>query len=354
MDYQGLVNSLERKVVSPVYLLYGEETYIRDEVLNMFRDKLLPAEVKDFNLDILDGRAIGPEEIAGLAATLPFLAEKRVVIVKEAEFFKARRKNKEENEGQGKDEIKEEKSPAGEKVLLEYLAAPATSTCLVFTTGSVDKKKKIYKAIEKSGQVVEFSPLKGKALTLWLERRFSDAGKKIEPAAAAELITAVGNNLHQLAGEAKKLISYTGQRSTINKDDVKVMVGKTIELSIFDLVDAVGGQQFAQAVKMLREMVTYGEPPVRLLFMIARQFRLLLQVKVLHSEGVAESQIAARIKLHPYVTGKCLRQSRNFQREELEQAMAEILNTDAVIKTGRQEPLPALEILLAHLCRVAQ
>jgi len=348
LDYQGLVNSLERNLVSPVYLLYGEETYIRNEVVNMFPDRLLPAEVRDFNLDILDGRETGPEEIATLAATLPFMAEKRVVIVKEAEFFKTRRKNKEENA----DAVKDEKSPAGENALLEYLNAPAASTCLVITAGSVDKKKKLYKAIEKNGQVVEFSPLKGKELTLWLERRFTGAGKKIEPAAAAELITAVGNNLHQLAGEAEKLISYTGQRSQIKKEDVAAVAGKTVELSIFELVDAVGGCSYEKAVRMMREMVTYGEPPVRLLFMIVRQFRLLLQVKVLYGAGCDEKQISGRLQLHPYVTGKCLRQSRNFTREELEKALEEILATDVAIKTGRQEPLPALEILLAHLCRV--
>lgn len=344
MDYQGLVNSLERRLVSPVYLLYGEETYIRDEVINMFRDKLLPPEVQDFNLDILDGRETAPDVIATLAATLPFMAEKRVVIVKEAEFFKSRRKNKDEN-------AEVEKSPAGEQVLLDYLNAPATSTCLVFSTGAVDKKKKLYKAIEKNGQVVEFSPLKGKELNLWLEHRFAAAGKKIEPPAAAELITAVGNNLQQLVGEAEKLISYTGQRTTIKKDDVTTLVGKTVELSIFELVDAVGERRYEKAVRMMREMVIYGEPPVRLLFMIARQFRLLLQVKVLHSTGCVEKQIASKLQLHPYVTGKCIRQSRNFQREELEQSLEKILAADVAIKTGQQEPLPALEILLAHLCR---
>lgn len=347
MDYQGLVKSLERRLVSPVYLLYGEETYIRDEVVSMFKDKLLPPKVLDFNLDILDGGQAAPDEIATLAATMPFMAEKRLVIVKNAEFFKSRRKNKDENT----EEVKEERSPAGEKALLDYLSNPATSACLVFTAGSVDKKKKLYKAIEKSGQVVEFSPLKGRELNLWLEHRFAAAGKKAEPTAMAELITAVGNNLQQLAGEVEKLISYTGQRSTVKRDDVTTLVGKTVELSIFDLVDAAGEQKYEKAVKMLREMVIYGEPPVRILMMIARQFRLLLQVKVLHSAGLMEKQIATKMQLHPYVTGKCMRQSRNFQREELEQSLEEILAADVAIKSGQQEPLLALEILLAHLCR---
>lgn len=361
MDYLGVINSLERKLVSPVYLLYGDETYIRDEVVNMFRDRLLPPEVRDFNLDILDGRETPPEEIATLAATLPFMSEKRVVIVRNAEFFKSRRKTRDNKDDNKEGEVgessgannaaAEEKNPAGEKALLDYLNAPPASTCLVFTAGSVDKKKKLYKAIEKNGQVVEFSLLKGRDLTLWLERRFANAGKKIDPAAAAELITAVGSNLQQLAGEAEKLISYTGRRSTIKREDVVTLVGRTVELSIFELVDAVGERRYEKAVKMMREMVTYGEPPIRLLFMIARQFRLLLQVKVLHGTGYAEKQIASKLQLHPYVTGKCVRQSRNFRQEEMEKALEEILATDVAIKTGRQEPLPALEILLAHLCR---
>lgn len=360
MDYQGLVNSLERKLVSPVYLLYGEETFIRNDMVNMFRDRLLPEEVRDFNLDILEGREASAEGIATLAATLPFMSDKRVVIVKEAEFFKAKRKAaKEDNKGDasgGPEDAAgqaavEEKSPTGEKALLDYLNNPATSTCLIFTTGSVDKKKKIYKAIEKNGQVVEFTPLKGKALNTWIDTRFAQTGKKIEPAAMAELITAVGSNLQQMAGEVEKLASYTGQRTTIKKDDVTNLVGRTVELSIFELVDAVGEKRYEKAVTMMREMVTYGEPPIRLLYMIVRQFRLLLQVKVLHGEGYPDNQIASKLKIHPYVTGKCVRQSRNFKREELEQAMEELLNTDIAIKSGQQEPLTALEIMLAHLCR---
>jgi DNA polymerase-3 subunit delta len=355
LDYQGLVNSLERKLVSPVYLLYGEETYLRDEVVNMFRDRLLPDEVREFNLDILDGRETALDEIATLAATLPFMAEKRVVIVRDADFFKSRRKAKDESKDREKtaagDEAKEEKSPAGEKALLEYLENPSASTCLVFSAGSVDKKKKLYKTIEKNGQVVEFSPLKGRELNLWLERRFASAGKKMEPAAMAELITAVGSNLQQLDGEAEKLISYTGRRVQIKNDDVAVLVGKTTELSIFELVDAVGERRYEKAVKMMRDMVTYGEPPIRILFMVARQFRLLLQVKVLHGTGYTEKQIASRLQLHPYVTGKCIRQSRNFQQEELEKSLEDILEADVAIKTGRQEPLPGMEILLAYLCR---
>lgn len=343
MDYLGLEKSLQRQLLSPVYLFYGEETYLRDRILERFKG-MVPEGIRDFNLDIVDGRDTGVEAIVNMAETLPFLADKRVVLVKDADFFKARRKSMSET-----GEEKAEKANSTDDILLKYLENPANTTCLILCTESVDKKRKIFKAIEKNGQVVEFALLKGQELNDWIDRRARKLGKVIEQAAMAGLVTAVGNNLQQLNTELEKLSCYSATEK-ISAADVGLMVSKTAELSIFELIDAVADRNYKRAVKMARETVFLGEPVIRILFMVARQFRLITQVKGFQEAGNTDKQVAGLLQVHPFVAQKCIKQARNFTMQEALAAMEKILGTDLDIKSGRQEPMLALELLIIALC----
>lgn len=351
MDFIALDKSLDRGVISPVYLFYGEETYLRDRYLARFL-ALVPEEVQDFNTDIVDSRDTEIEAIINMASTLPFMSERRLVVIKHADYFKARRKSQGANEEDDKHEILEEPEEKGtpvDSLILRYLESPPASTCLIFCTDSVDKKRRIYKMIEKKGQVVEFSTLKGHSLNEWIVQRARQLGKGIEPAAVAGLVTAVGGSLQHLSTELEKLACCSGQEK-ITAADVGQMVGKTVELSIFELVDAVGERNHQKAIKMAREMAFLGEPVIRILFMVARQFRLLMRVKGFQEQGYTGSQLAGKMQVHPFVTQKCIKQAKNFTLTELKSSMEKILAADADIKNGRQEAILALELLIISLC----
>lgn len=348
MDYIGLDKSLERKLISPVYLFYGEETYLRDKYIQKFM-ALIPEEVRDFNMDIIDARETDIGSIVNLASTLPFMSERRLVIVRNAEIFKSRKKSGAEDKGDSKTDSKTEKVNPADEVLLRYLEDPPVTTCLIFCSDSIDKKRKTYKSLEKNGQVVEFTPLKGQQLNEWIDRRARNLGKIIEPVGMASLITAAGNNLWQLNAELEKLSCYA-RTEKITAADVEVMVSKTSEFSIFELVDAIAERNRANAIKMAREMVFLGEPVIKILFMIARQFRLLLLTKTLLQQGNVEKSLAGLLQAHPFVAQKCAKQARNFSVQELKAAMGKILDADADIKTGQQEAVLALELLIVSLC----
>lgn len=355
MDCVSLDKSLERQVISPVYLFHGEETYLRDRYLDRFMS-LVPEEVRDFNIDIFDGRRVSLETVVNTASTLPFMAERRLVIVKNADYFGTRRKGKnsngeeqEETEETGEKEEKSGNAQGVDDALIRYLEAPPASACLIFCADAVDRKRRVYKAIEKNGQVVEFAPLKGRDLNRWIERRAGTLGKAIEPAAVAGLVTAVGNDLRQINTELEKLACYA-QTEKITGADVEYMVSKTAELSIFEMVDAVGERKYKKAIKMAREMVFLGQPVVRILFMVARQFRLIIRARSLLEAGCSDKQAAGQLQVHPYVAQKCIRQAKNFTLAELKAAMEKILLTDADIKGGRQEAMLALELLIIGLC----
>lgn len=341
MNYQALLNSLKRKVVSPLYLFWGEETFLRDEVLNKFKYDLIPAEVRDFNMDLVDGRSILLDEVVNLASTLPFMSDRRVIIVENADFFGPIKRGGKEK----KDRLKGQ-----EEKLLEYLKQPVETTSLIFVSDGVDRKKKVFKALQENGFAVEFAPLKNIELNSWVENRARLMGKNIEDEAVAELVTAIGSNLRMLDSELQKLTSFIGDRMVINREDVLELVSKTTDLTIFELTDSVGARDYEKAIKIMRELVIYGEPPIRLLFMVAKHFRTLLQVKALKQAGFADKQVASQLQIHPYVAQKCVRQAKNFSRTELESALERILETDLALKTSSKEPLLALELLFIQLC----
>lgn len=338
MQYQSILNSIKRGVISPLYLIYGEEEYLQEIVINALKKALVSSDTGSFNLDEVEGDNVTIGSLVDMANTLPAFAEKRLVIIKEPFFLKG-----------GSKEGGKTSTQAEEKRLLEYLADPLLSTCLVFwQKGSVDKRKKIYKALAATSQVLEISSLKGRELNKWLEDEAKGLGKKLEPRALEYLIFNAGNQLRNLRSELEKLSLYSGEEKNITFAMAQAMVTKSSEGNIFNLVDSIGLKKGEDALLELRNLLVMGEPPLKILHMITRQFRLILLVKDLAKRGVAEKQISVKLSLHPFVTGKIRRQTRNFSFPELERSLQLILESDLGMKTGLN-PYFALEMLVINL-----
>lgn len=346
--YIELLNSIKRGVVFPVYLFYGEESYLREQAVARFKEYFFPGSAQDLNFDLIDGESVGPGDIAVRAETLPFFAEKRLVVVRNPTFFKTAKKAGKEDTGDGGEETA---GPGNEAALLEYLKNPLASTCLIFTTGEpVDKRKRLFKAVKKAGRAVEFTFLSRNDLTRWLAQKARTAGRKFAPGAADTLLDTVGTSLQKLSAELDKLIHYTTGQEMITPVEVRRVCPPRLEENIFAVVDAMGNKRCGEALAAIKEMLAAKEPPFRLLAMVTRQFRLLLQVKDLLGRGCPAGEIPARLKIHPYVARKVASQCENFSRESLLGALQLLLEVDEAVKTGRQEFYPALEIFLLKLC----
>ncbi|MDA8213378.1 MAG: DNA polymerase III subunit delta [Clostridia bacterium] len=345
MDITAVENSLKRKVLSPVYLFYGEESYLRDRLVEKFKATLLPPEVRDFNLDIVDGREIRFDALVNTASTLPFLAEKRLVIVQNAEFFKAKKKNtpaRQEDDDSGSSQ---------EESLIRYLENPSTDTCLIFLGDEgIDKRKRIYKLVEKAGQIVHFPLLKGQELTNWIKERVNSQGREISREALQYLVLAVGSNLQLLEKELEKLLTNLGEEAEISLSQVETMVSKQADITVFQLIDAVAEKRFPAAMEYVRDLLFQGQQPVLIISLLARQFRLIWLANLYLSQGYSESQVASNLQVKPYVVSKCSRQGRNFRQDDLRRAYRILLETDHNIKTGKQESVVALEMALIKLC----
>ncbi len=344
--YIELLNSIKRGVVNQIYLFYGEETYLREQAVTRFKEYYFPDDAQNLNFDLIDGESTSPADIVARAETLPLFAEKRLVVVKNPAFFKPAKKAKEDRE-----DMEETAGPVKEAALLEYFNNPLGSTCLIFTTGDpVDKRKKLFKAVKKTGHVVEFTFLSRNDLTRWLAQRARKSGRKFAPGAAETLLDTVGTSLQKLSVELEKLINYTTGQEVITPAEVRRVCPPGLEENIFAVVDAVGNKRCGEALAAIKEMLAAKEPPFRLLSMVARQFRLLLQVKDLLDRGCLAGEIPARLKIHPYVAQKVTAQCKNFSRESLTGVFQLLLELDEAVKTGRQEFYPALEIFLLKLC----
>lgn len=339
MDGTVVLNDIKRGVISSVYLFYGPERLLLQEALESLTAYLVPGGTGDFNYEKFDGSGASPAQVVNAANTLPVFAEKRLVVVTNVPWFAS---------GKGGEETS--KDPEME-VLLSYLDNPSPAACLVLVGGEkVDGKRKAVKAIKKAGQVIEFSSLKGIELNKWIEKRFRYKGKITDRSVVDYLAVAVGNNMSSLEQEIEKAVLFVEPKSTVALADVMQTVSAGSNLTVFNLVDAVSKKDAATAVSQLRELVRNGEVEIKILALLARQMRILLQIHALSKKGLGESRIVSDLELHPFVVKKGLQQSKNFSAQELMDALEILLDTDVKFKTGKGEHLALLERAILKMC----
>jgi DNA polymerase-3 subunit delta len=191
---------------------------------------------------------------------------------------------------------------------------------------------------------------KQQELAGWIRQRTREKGGEIDHQAANLLAQLVGRDLRMLDQEIEKLLLYADGRP-VASDDVKTLVSRVRETSIFDLVDSAGRRESDAALRLLHRLLDDGEAPLYLLAMLARQIRILIQVSELRDRGLTQKQITDRLKLHPFVVQKGLAQSRNFSMTQLEAAHRLLVETDWSIKTGKMENVMALDLLVVELAR---
>lgn len=336
--------SLKRGVIAPVYLFYGEETYLRDLAMLRLKEYCEQVGQAGLDVDVIEGETTDPAEIAARAETLPFFAARRLVMVKNPSFLKSSRRGGEAGGGG-------ESKPTGrESALIEYIKNPSPSTCLVFSTGeAVDKRKRLFQAIKKYGREMEFTYLSPGDLTRWVAKRAGQSGRRFAPGAANVLLDAAGPSLQALSLEIEKLIHYTAGREVITTEEIRLLCPPRLEENIFTVVDAVGSRRYREALTGIKDMLAAKEPPLKILSMIARQFRILLMVRDLNERGCPAREVAERLKIHPFVAQKAAAQSRNFSKPLLIRALAGLSELDMGVKTGKMEFYPAMETFLLTL-----
>lgn len=336
------------------YVLHGEDEFSRSQELSGLRGQLAGGDpaMADLNTSIFDGARLTLGELRHACDAIPFLADRRVVLVHGLLSRLASGRRGKPADG--------DDAPAWKKEFLKDLAAylphlPDSTRLFFIEEKSLMASHQILKLAKSLGQekgavVKHYAVPKDGALPGWIRRRVADRSGQISTEAVTLLAALVGADLRLLDQEIEKLLLYAdGQQ--ISSDHVRALVSRARETSIFDLVDCVGRRETDQALRLLHRMLEEEAAPLYLLAMLARQVRILIQVKELSVQRLSDHEIAGRIKLHPYVVKKGVAQAQRFSLDQLETAHQLVLEADWAIKTGRMEDVLALDMLVVNLTR---
>ena len=328
------------------YILHGEDEFTRSEQVNKFRKEMGDPQFADLNITWLDGRKTTVSEIGHTCDAMPFLLDKRLVIV-EGLLTRLETRGKSESE----DSDNEQPASGAAKDLIAYLEHLPESTRLVFVEPkSLAKNNSVLKYADatrdkKQAHVKEFPKLKPRDLPAWIQKRVQLKNGKMELPAAHALADHIGADLRLLDNEIEKLITYQ-RGATVTANDVRELVAAVRESNVFDFVDALGKRQAKTALDLLHHQLEHGNDALPLFGMMVRQFRLLLQMKDLAMRGMTLDAANQQMKMHPFAAQKMWEQSTNFSLPRLEEIYRRLLETDIAIKTGRSEPLVALDVLV--------
>lgn len=308
------------------YLFFGDESYLKNYYEGDLKKNIIMEGLEMMNLDIFEDKSINIDDIINSASTLPFMSEKRLIIIKNSELFKSGRK-------------------ADSEKMVSYIEKIPESTCLLFIEAEIDKRSRLYKAVQNYGYVVEFKSPRESELIKWLQNIFNQNGKQLEQSTLQYLLKTVGTDMELLKTESQKLISYK-LNDYITTEDIDNICTKSTEAKIFDMLDAMGNKKPDIALEILSSMFMMKEAPIKILTLIIRQFRLIFQTKFLSLNSYDLSSIATRLNQRPFIIKGILAQSQNYSLETLKGALEDCLETDISIKSGSISGQTGIELLI--------
>lgn len=305
-----------------IYLLYGEEAYLRKQ----YKDKLqaaLSPEGDTMNSHYFEGKDINVGEVIDLAETMPFLAERRVIVVENSGLFKS----------------------GGDK-MADYLAEISPTAYFVFAETEVDKRSKLFKNVQAKGCVTEFGIQDEGMLKRWIAGILKKENMNITENTANYFLAKTGSDMENIRGELEKLICYCMGRDVVTAQDVDAICTTRVTSHIFDMIEAIAEKKQKKALELYYELLALKEPPLRILFLIAKHCNQLLQAKELKNKGFDNKAIGAKLSLHPYVAGKIATQAGRFKTAELKAAVAKCVEAEEAVKTGKVNDMMSVEMLI--------
>ncbi len=329
-----------------LYILAGPDDFSRAEALAEIKNGLGDASMLSSNTSIFDGKKVTPGELAVVCQAIPFLSEKRLIIIEGL----LERFSSDAPKSKGKRTTRASTKQNDIDSFINIFTSLPESTIVVLVDGETGKNNPLFDGILLKAKVNSFPLLKGEKLMQWIKKRVAKEGGKISPEAVRLLEKQVGGDLWVMSGEIAKLATYALGRQ-IEEDDVNRLVGYIRQANIFNMVDAVLGFKAGAGQQMLQQLMQEGMAPPQILFMISRQVRLMIQVKAMLKERKAQLEIQTKLGLNnEFVWQKTLEQTNMYSFDRLKELYHKLLDTDIAIKTGKYNDELALNILIAEMC----
>ena len=329
-----------------LYILAGPDDFSRAEALSEIKKGLGDEAMLSSNTNLFDGKKVTPAELAAVAQAMPFLSEKRLIVIEGL----LERFSSDAPKSRSKKTARTSAKQSDIESFIGILTNLPDSTVAVLVDGETGKNNALFNGISAKAKVSSFPVLKGVKLAGWIKKRVAHEGGKISAAAVKLLEKQVGGDLWVMSGEIAKLATYALGRQ-IEEEDVKKLVGYTQQANIFNMVDAVLGFKAGAGQQMLQQLMLEGMAPPQILFMISRQVRQMIQVKAMLKDRIAQSEMQQKLGLfNQFVWSKTLEQTNMYSFERLKELYHKLLDTDIAIKTGKYNDELALNILIAEMC----
>ena len=327
---KSLNEDLKTGQFKQIYLLYGEEGYLKRQYRDRFIKAMLP-EGDTMNYAHYEGKNINVREVIDLAETLPFFAQRRLIVFEDTGFFKS----------------------AGAE-LADYIKDMPETTYFIFVENEVDKRSKLYKAVKAKGHIVELTTQDEGTLKRWIQGIVRREKKQISDSVILYFLNKVGTDMENIQRELEKVFCYALDRQEITREDIDAVCVTQITNHIFDMVNAVADKNQRRALDLYYDLLALKEPPMRILFLMIRQYRILFQVKGLLKQGYGKKEIASKAGLHPFAAGKYMDQAKKFRMSELRAVMEDGADIEQRVKTGLLTDNLAVELFIVKHSGKAQ
>ncbi|TYR82350.1 DNA polymerase III subunit delta [Priestia megaterium] len=326
------LKTITSKNISSVYLLHGVNSFIMTKARDKIIGNVLSEEEKEFNLSVYDLEETAIDQVIEDAETLPFLGEKRVVVAKNALFLTAE-----------KIKAKVEHDLAK---LQQYIEQPTSFSVLIIMAPyeKLDERKKITKLLKKQATYIEANEFNEQDIKQWISSLLVKEEIEMDEEAKNLLVQLVGLNVTLVTNEVEKMMLYVGPKGVITRETVLQLVAKTLEQNVFTLIEAVIQRNVSQALNIYQDLLRNNEEPIKILSLLASQFRLLYHAKQLFNQGYGQQQIAQTLKVHPFRVKIALQQSRGFEEKKLTIILKELAEADYQMKTGRMDKALILQL----------
>lgn len=321
---QRLKEDIKNKTFHKFYLLYGEEDYLK----KLYRDSLKKAVLEgsdDMNYSYFEGKDTDILKIKETAETLPFFSDYRLITIEDSGLFKSA------------------------STLPDYLPEMPGSAIMVFIEKEIDKRNKLYKYINKNGIAVEMKQMGTADTKRFIGLKLKENGKQMRENTADYFLQQTGGSLSNIINEMDKLVSYTYGRDEITTEDVDAICCIQLTGRIFQMIDYAAMGKLKEALGLYNDLLELRESPMSVLYLITRQFNILLQIKAV--SGLPKNEIASKIQIPPFTTGKYITQAGRFKSSQLKELLDECAETEYKYKRGLLDAQIGVEILLLKMAQ---
>lgn len=338
MTPEAAIQQARNGELRPVYIVAGDELFLRDQVVAELRAASLAGGVAAFNEDKFTAGEIDADKVISAARTVPMMAPRRFVLVRGADRWDA------------SSESSDRATPLDR--IAEYAAAPVPSTCLVLTATKLDGRRKLTALAKKQGFLVNCEVLDARALPAWIVARAAVKGNAIDRDVAELLAEIAGPELSHVSDAIERLSLYAGESQPITEHAVSECVARVRLADTWALVAAVGARDLAAALRTLADVYDPRDRGLPLLGALAWSIRQLARFHACIAEGATADEAAKRAgAFQPQRARELAARARAVKKKDVERWMLVLAETDIALKSSRRPADAILEDMLTRLCR---